>query len=648
MPDPRPLTRDGQPLIGRAAAFAPATWNADSRTIDVVWTTGADVTRMDWYSGRKWVERLTVSADAVDLSRLNTGAPVLNTHSSCDLEDVIGVVVDGSARIEAGQGTATIRFSERPEVAGIVADVAAGIIRNISVGYVVSRWDVTEASADSAEIRTAAAWTPYELSLVPIPADAGAQTRAHVPAGDVPTPPETAARAASQEPQMTDQVIDQAARDAAVTAERARVSEILLIARQTGQDESWAQAQIDAGTSADAARKAGLDAMAARGPAPVPSHRVQITRDAGDVQAAAMATALEVRAGTCGAVELTEPAREWRNATMLDIARGFLDLRGIRHRGESAYRVFEMAMSVSRRDFTPGMATSDFSNLLANTANKSLRQAYGQAPRSFLSWTRKQDLPDFKSFRGIALGGTPALLAMPEGSPVTFAGVTEAAETWQLTRAGRAVIITYEALVNDDLSGFTRLPQMFGVSAARYESEAIYSSSGILGANANMADGNALFSSAHNNVYTGGASALTVDAAGVLALGKLQELLRKQTAPNGDVLNTLGASIVVPANLEVNALQLFSGAVVPGTINAVNPYRWNVVVEARLSSATQWYLMANPLALDTVVWGYLQGEDGPRIASEMDFRSGGMALQCVHVFGAKALDWRGMVRAAGA
>ena len=40
-----------QPLMSRAASLAPATYDAESRTVDIVWSTGADVMRSDWRSG---------------------------------------------------------------------------------------------------------------------------------------------------------------------------------------------------------------------------------------------------------------------------------------------------------------------------------------------------------------------------------------------------------------------------------------------------------------------------------------------------------------------------------------------------------------------------------------------------------------------
>jgi hypothetical protein len=162
------------PLQRREASFLPATVKAEERTVELVWTTGAEVERYDWWSGQRYTEALSLEPSAVDLSRLNRGAPFLNSHSSWSLRDVIGVVE--KAWIEAGEGRAVVRFSQRADVEPIWQDVQAGILRNISVGYEVQ---VYEEHFDEGKLkrRTAVRWTPAELSLVPIPADAGAQVR---------------------------------------------------------------------------------------------------------------------------------------------------------------------------------------------------------------------------------------------------------------------------------------------------------------------------------------------------------------------------------------------------------------------------------------------------------------------------------------
>lgn len=149
-----------------------------TRKFQVVWTAGAQVRRFDWMTGQYYLEELVVEPAAVDMSRFDAGMPVLNSHQQWDLSSVLGVVERGW--LDGGQGLADCRFSDRDEeVNGYWRDVANGIIRNVSVGYIVNRYQKTDAPpAGGLAVWRAIDWTPAEISLVPIGADAGAGVRA--------------------------------------------------------------------------------------------------------------------------------------------------------------------------------------------------------------------------------------------------------------------------------------------------------------------------------------------------------------------------------------------------------------------------------------------------------------------------------------
>ena len=74
-------------------------------------------------------------------------------------------------------GRATVRFSDRADVEPIWRDVASGIVRNVSVGYAVRSYEITETDGQPPVWR-AVDWQPLELSAVPIGADAAAGFRA--------------------------------------------------------------------------------------------------------------------------------------------------------------------------------------------------------------------------------------------------------------------------------------------------------------------------------------------------------------------------------------------------------------------------------------------------------------------------------------
>lgn len=167
------------PLQTRAdVRLQPDTIDAEARTVEVVWSTGATVRRRDLWTGKRHDELLSLEPAHVDLSRLNNGAPLLNTHGAFDLAGVIGVVERAwIARAgETYEGRALVRFSVREDVEPLWQDVRAGIIRNVSVGYTVRAYEVIEQDGQ-VPVWRAIDWQPVELSAVPIGADDGAGFR---------------------------------------------------------------------------------------------------------------------------------------------------------------------------------------------------------------------------------------------------------------------------------------------------------------------------------------------------------------------------------------------------------------------------------------------------------------------------------------
>jgi len=158
---------------------------ADPFIIECVWTTGAAVLRYSFVDGFH-DEELIVSANAVRLDRLNSGAPVLNVHRQDDVRHVVGVVVPGSARIEGAQGVARLRMSAEAADADIVGKVRDGIVRGVSVGYVRHRVEKIEAPHLKRPLHRVVDWEPKELTICAIGADPGAMLlRANAPPAEV-------------------------------------------------------------------------------------------------------------------------------------------------------------------------------------------------------------------------------------------------------------------------------------------------------------------------------------------------------------------------------------------------------------------------------------------------------------------------------
>lgn len=93
------------------------------------------------------------------------GAPVLEGQRQGSARDVVGTVT--AYRIEEGAFVATIRMGTAADTAPVVDRIRKGTLRGVSIGYRVTRWANSTAPNTRARIRTAAAWTINEVSVVP-------------------------------------------------------------------------------------------------------------------------------------------------------------------------------------------------------------------------------------------------------------------------------------------------------------------------------------------------------------------------------------------------------------------------------------------------------------------------------------------------
>lgn len=162
----------------RSFSIVPESINLEERTVEIVWTTGARATQFNYEFGGYFTEELEVSANAINMERLSSGAaPYLNMHDAWSLCSILGVIAKAWVDEVKTEGRAIVRFGkDDPDIDRVWNLVAQGIIRNSSVGYTVQEYEKYEENGNF--IYRAVKWTPLELSAVTVPADAGATTRA--------------------------------------------------------------------------------------------------------------------------------------------------------------------------------------------------------------------------------------------------------------------------------------------------------------------------------------------------------------------------------------------------------------------------------------------------------------------------------------
>lgn len=138
----------------RQVSFDRAMVDEATRTIEIPVSSENPVSR--WWGN----EILSHTSKAVNLSRLNDGGGFLFNH---DPEDYIGV--SERAYLKSGRLYCKLRFDTHPEAERIYQSVRSGILRNVSIGYSIE--EVEESGEDYNVTR----WTPFEVSIVTVPAD---------------------------------------------------------------------------------------------------------------------------------------------------------------------------------------------------------------------------------------------------------------------------------------------------------------------------------------------------------------------------------------------------------------------------------------------------------------------------------------------
>lgn len=684
-----PQVLDLAPMQVRAA-FVPSTWDEEARTIEVVASTGAEVTRRHWERGR-FLESLGMQPRNIRLDRLRNGASVLDDHKRWGgVRTVLGVTED--ARLEAGKLYVRLRFSDREDVQGTVRDIATGIVRNVSLGYVVHKYeDRTEKNGNVKRYR-AIDWEPYELSFVIIPAEVAQGTRA---AGDLTpceivsarsastmeeelefgegvgnetttettttatrsqgeseregeshsgtAPPPAAQTRATHDPAPSvDGAALERARAEAAREERARVAQIAERCSELGLPEETRSALVDGGLSGTDLQLALQDAYIRRHRAAdslgeTTPGRVQVGTEglSKRLQGAEGAILRRMMPGVELEGEQARDAQDFEHMSLVDIAAEVLvERRAIPHaRALSPHDIATRAMH----------STSDFPHLLESTGRRTLLAMYDEAPGTWEQWCQvNPNVVDYRQIERIRVGDAPPLDPVPEGGEYPEGTLGEAKEQYKVAKYGHIVSFTEEAMVNDDLGGLSRALQTEAIMVRELESDLVYTE---LLSGGTLEDGNGIFHASRNN-----STDLDFDLDGLAKLRELMRLQRTKAGKGGRYLNLMPRYLLVPPELETKAEQ-HTRVITPNEATKVNVFERSLIpiAEARLSggvgalsgSSTAYYGVAQPGRVDTIEVGYLRGRRAPRYETKRGFDVDGIRFKVGHVVGVKAIDYRG-------
>jgi len=237
-------------LLCRTVQINRANIDEDTRTVQLSFSSEAPVER--WFGN----EILDHDPKSVRMDRIKSGGPLLNEHNPREHIGVVESVDIGSDR----RGTADVRFSENEDADKIYRDVLSGIKSNVSVGYRIHKAVLEEENSEGPDTYRVNDWEILEISMVSMPADISVgvgrsesissefdiETISEVRTMD----PKDKDTPAKTEKKVDVAAIETAARDTAISAERARTGRITKIGSQYGGEE-LARQFVENGKSVD-------------------------------------------------------------------------------------------------------------------------------------------------------------------------------------------------------------------------------------------------------------------------------------------------------------------------------------------------------------------------------------------------------------
>lgn len=669
--------------LSRRAMFDPTTVNSEERTVEVIFATDASVRMYGWDG--PYDEILSLEPGHVRWGRMESGAPVLDNHKQYGkVSDIVLGVVE-RAWAEGGQGKAVLRFSKNENADRVFQDVKDGIIRNISVGYRVFKYQKTETEGEIPEFR-AIDWEPNEISMVAVPADYKATVRSEgeglneveilpnkeenenltqnkqsraMAENKEKAPAQEAKETAAAQLERSSAAESSAAtvdaeklRSEAIESERTRSAEIMDAVRKAGLGADFAEKLIKDGHSVDKARQMIIDEYAEKDPTKGirGGASIEVGQEETDKRRHVMTQGLVLRAGRANTdgmdSELRAEAEKYRNDSLIDLAKDCLEREGVNTRGMDKMEIARRAISSS---------TSDFPVLLEGANRTVLLDAYNTAPDTWRQFCTTGSVSDFREWKRLKKGGLARLSEVDENAEYKTKKINDGvAESVQVKTFGDIINVSRKMIVNDDLGAFLSLSADLGRAAARNIEQDVYSLFAQNSGNGpTMGDGNPLFHSSHNNIATGAAlTHASIDAMRVL-------MAQQKDVGENDFLDLRPQTLIVPITIGSQARLVnsseFDTDAIDGTNknnkhmkpNVVNGLFSNIVDTPRLSG-NAYYALAGQVDAPVFEVSFLNGVQTPHLESRETFGVDGMQWKIRFDYGATAIDWRGIVKNPGA
>lgn len=271
---------------------------------------------------------------------------------------------------------------------------------------------------------------------------------------------------------------------------------------------------------------------------------------------------------------------------------------------------------------------------------KRLIKDYQTQPKWWEAFAIKTPVVDMKQQHRIRLLDFGSLATVAEDGAYQNVAWGDARENYTPSKFGNLVVVTLEMFLNDDLHAVTRIPTKLAHAAVVTINEQIanlFTQSA--GTGPTMADGFHTFDATN---HQGNTSASTSYDLSSTALQNAMTVLEKMQNSAGKRIGVRGRYLLIPPDLRWTASIITQSQYQASTANNdINPLAGAVVpvVVPQLTTAYQWYLMADPAQIESIEIGFLNGREEPELLVQDNpsqgqvFTNDAISYKVRHIYG---------------
>ena len=359
-------------------------------------------------------------------------------------------------------------------------------------------------------------------------------------------------------------------------------------------------------------------------------------------------------------VDGVRPVRDLRESFALWKGVGYLDVEPIAFFREGFVGGYDNAADHKR--ITESLGTSDWAQVFADVFYLQMIKEYVSSP-DYDNWRKVtsdiESVPDFRTRHWTRVGGYGDLASVAErGTYPTITSPGDEEVSYAVGKYGGIEDITMEMILGDRLAQVRKAPQRMAYAASRTLYKFVMNM--VTTTNPTMDyDSVALYDAAHGNTGTtalsvSGLDAVTIAMRSQTAFGQSSEILGTRNKPK---------LLIVPNELEGRALRIINpseayAAAIASSWDAdtgMDPQRFKnagleVLVYDQLTDATDWWVVADPMKVPTIVMGFLNGRTEPELFTQDQPNVGSMftadkvSYKVRHIFGGEVQEHRSFYR----